>query len=170
MYRKLGLTAAVALIAAIATAAVAVASDAPASARSAGDGDATEVIRLQSKDVKEALLALNPDPESPLGNEFVFAHDLFRGGDKVGALGGTGTVVRSDHRGGTLTLQLVVTAALPGGQITTQGLATFSEEGGDEAFRLAITGGTGRYRTAHGEVTVAEQSATQDRVTLRVVH
>ena len=43
-----------------------------------------------------------------------------------------------------------------------QGLVTFSEAGEGE-FELAITGGTGAYRTAHGEVFV---SPTDDEDTV----
>ncbi len=45
-----------------------------------------------------------------------------------------------------------------------QGLVTFSEQGSGR-FQLAITGGTGRYRTAHGEVFVRE---TEDEDTVMV--
>ena len=41
------------------------------------------------------------------------------------------------------------------GQITLQGLVTFGEEAGN-GFDVAITGGTGAYRTAHGQATITE--------------
>ena len=65
------------------------------------------------------------------------------------------------------TLQFVATAELPRGQITVQGLATFTD--GPSTFRLAITGGTGRYRTAHGVLIVEEISETEDRLTFRLI-
>jgi hypothetical protein len=34
---------------------------------------------------------------------------------------------------------------------------------------LAITGGTGRYRTAHGVAIVEEVSETRDRITFRII-
>jgi hypothetical protein len=42
-------------------------------------------------------------------------------------------------------------------------------EGRAPTFRLAITGGTGRYREAHGEAIVEEISETEDRITLRII-
>ena len=63
----------------------------------------------------------------------------------------------------------VATAELPKGQITAQGLLTFSEEAEGEPFRLAITGGTGKYRTAHGEVIVKDVSETESRLTFVII-
>jgi hypothetical protein len=45
--------------------------------------------------------------------------------------------------------------SLPKGQVTLQGLVTFSEQS-RPTFTVAITGGTGAYRTAHGEATITE--------------
>jgi hypothetical protein len=49
----------------------------------------------------------------------------------------------------------IATVRLPDGQITLQGLVTFGEEAGN-GFDVAITGGTGAYRTAHGQATITE--------------
>jgi len=127
-----------------------------------GDGKSVQVLHLTSRTVQET-----PEgTEAPaVGDQFAFSDDVFKGDRKVGILGGVGTVVRIE--GGALTVQLVVTAQLGRGQITTQGLVTFTETGGGE-FRLAITGGTGAYRTAHGEVFVTETD-DEDEVMLKLV-
>jgi hypothetical protein len=58
----------------------------------------------------------------------------------------------------------VVSAQLPDGQITVQGLVTFT----GEPFTLAVTGGTGPYREAAGEVQVTEVSETESLIQLRL--
>ena len=64
--------------------------------------------------------------------------------------------------------QCLATLALPEGQLTAQGLATLTEAGG-QPVTLAITGGTGAYRTAHGQLRVVQVSETQGRYTLTVI-
>jgi hypothetical protein len=65
------------------------------------------------------------------------------------------------------TLQCVATLSLPKGQITVQGLPTFTE--GPASFFLAITGGTGAYKTAHGQVKVVQVSDVESRLTLFLI-
>ena len=69
----------------------------------------------------------------------------------------------------SFTFRCIATAELPRGQITTQALLTFSEETEGKPEEFAITGGTGRYRTAHGEVIVREVSETEDSLTFRII-
>jgi Allene oxide cyclase barrel like domain len=144
---------------------------ASASSSSGNSGDrgkrSVEVIHLTAQTVEETELDLNPDEMFGQGDKTVFTEDLFRNGKKVGIDGGEGTVVRAQM--GTVTLQFLVTLRLPKGQITVQGLADFTEQGAGGPFRLAITGGTGKYRTAHGELTVTEISETELRLKLRII-
>ena len=140
------------------------ASSSPA-ASSAGEGKKVEVIRVTEVIVQDAFLDLGEEEDS-LGDYFVFSGDLFRKGEKVGSDGGTGTIVRLEPMV-SATLQFVATAELPRGQITVQGLVTFTD--GPSTFRLAITGGTGRYRTAHGVLIVEQISETESRLTFRVI-
>jgi hypothetical protein len=164
MRKKLTLGAIFALLLAVSGIAVASASPAGTSSSDRGGGR-VEVMQLVSKTAQETP---GGEEQPVLGDEFAFSDDLFRNGEKVGILGGAGTVVRTDEQAGSATVQLVVTAQLRDGQITTQGLATFMETGAGEPFRLAITGGTGRYRTAHGEVVVTETS-DPDTVLIKVL-
>ena len=124
-----------------------------------------EVIRLTSITVEEVDLDLG-EPGDSLGDQFVFTDDLFRGGEKVGILGVVCSAVRITAD--AFSIQCVGTAELPKGQITVQGLITFSEATEGQPFELAITGGTGRYRTAHGVVTV-EEGETEDRLTFQII-
>ena len=70
--------------------------------------------------------------------------------------------------GVSFTLQCVVTAELPKGQIAAQGLVTFLAAT-EEPSTVAITGGTGRYRTAHGELTLREITDTVDSLRFRII-
>ena len=135
-------------------------------ARSSGDEDDVQVIRLTSVTVDEADVDVG-EPGDSLGDYFVFTDDLFRDGEKVGILGVVCTAVRSEPE--AFAIHCVGTAQLPRGQITVQGLVTFSEATEGEPVRVAITGGTGRFRTAHGVLTIREVSETEDRLTFRVI-
>jgi hypothetical protein len=57
-----------------------------------------------------------------------------------------------------MTVNCVTTLALTGGQVTVQGLLTV---GGDAAgpFTAAITGGTGTFRSAEGEMIITPVDA-----------
>ena len=92
----------------------------------------------------------------------MFSDDVSRGSKHVGILGGECTVTRlqpnpvpAGQEPTSATVNCVVSIQLSKGQLTLQGLVTFSEEAGS-SFTIAITGGTGAYRTAHGEATVTE--------------
>ena len=162
MRRKLRLGGVVALLLAVVSLP---AGAAPSSTNSSGDEDGVEVIRVTAIDVQDTFLDLG-EPGDSLGDQSVFSQDLFRRGEKVGAAGVVCTLVRLEPMV-SATVQCLGTAQLPRGQITIQGLLTFTD--GPSTFRLAITGGTGRYRTAHGVVIVEEVSETRDRITFRVI-
>jgi hypothetical protein len=166
MKKKLRLGGVVALLLAVASITVASAASSPTSS-SAGDDNDVEVIRVTEIIVQEAGIDLG-EPGDGLGDQFVFSGDLFRHGEKVGIDGGVCTIVRLEPRV-SATSQCVATAELPKGQITVQGLLTFSEETEGEPSRLAITGGTGNYRTAHGELIVTGLSETESRLTFRII-
>jgi hypothetical protein len=163
MRRKLPLGVLVILVLAVVSLPAASASSSQAGS-SARDENDVEVIRVTAVTVQENELDLGEQGES-LGDQFIFSDDLFRDGEKVGIAGGVVTLVRLEPMV-SATLQFVATAELPKGQITVQGLATFTD--GPSTYRLAITGGTGRYKTAHGTLTV-EETETGARLTFRVI-
>jgi len=87
-------------------------------------------------------------------------------GTQVGTDGGQCTVVRvTDAAAGSGVLQCLVTFSLPGGQITTQALNTLTAGGFAGAQTGAITGGTGKYRSAAGQFTVEFLSGGETNVT-----
>jgi hypothetical protein len=121
----------------------------------------TLVIDLTTRTAQEADLDLGATGPS-IGDRFVFSDDVFRGGQKVGITGGECTAVRSNpnpvpsgQEPTSVTVNCVATIQLPEGQVALQGLVTFSEAAGP-SFTIAVTGGTGAYRTAHGQATVTE--------------
>jgi hypothetical protein len=103
-----------------------------------------------------------------VGDRIVFSNDLFtaRGGTRVGTDGGECTVVRvTDAAAGSGVLQCLVTSSLPGGQITSQALATLTSGAFAGRQTGAVTGGTGKYRDAGGEFTVEFLSGGEANLT-----
>ncbi len=162
MQKNLGLRSVLVFLLAVAAIMVA-----PASSSRGGEDEGVQVIRVTEVSGQEANLDLG-EPGDSLGDQFVFSNDLVRHGKKVGTDGGVGTVVRLESMV-SATLQFVATAQLPKGQITVQGLVTFTEANEGEPFELAITGGTGRYKAAHGVLTVDEVSETETLLTFRII-
>jgi hypothetical protein len=86
------------------------------------------------------------------GDVSVFQDQLLRSGKVVGRQGGTCTIISLDPTAEpALQLNCNVTYEVPGGTITSQGLATDAPEK-----HLVITGGTGAYLGAKGEVILTE--------------
>jgi hypothetical protein len=77
-------------------------------------------------------------------------------------------VVRVDEPTYSFTLQCLVTASLPGGRITSQGLLTFTNGAPEERFTFAVTGGTRRYEGVRGEVRVRLVTETESKFVFRL--
>ena len=89
-------------------------------------------------------------PGPGVGDLLVFQDRILdRRGRQVGVEGGSCTITALLEDG--FQTHCVGTVSLPGGQIAFQGLVTDAPEK-----RMAVVGGTGRYRTAAGELTVLE--------------
>ena len=111
----------------------------------------------------ETLLDLGTR-EDPTGNQFVSAHDLYRGDKKVGHDGASCQII--DVVGPEqLRVQCVASLSLPQGQLTAQGL-TLASEDDSTPLVLAITGGTGRYTGAGGQVSVRRLDEQHSRYTI----
>jgi hypothetical protein len=132
-------------------------------AEASGSERHRQAFTLTATTTHEALLDLSTDATDPTGNQFVSAHDVFRDHRKIGTDGASCQVidvVGTDR----LRVQCVASLSLPQGQLTAQGLPVFTEQ--DTTFTLAITGGTGAYDGARGEVTVRPIDAQHSRYTI----
>jgi hypothetical protein len=104
------------------------------------------------------------DPDSPfvLGDELIFHDQLFANGKQVGDdLGSCVIAVTTPELLANCTLVI----RLPGGNITGQFVAI----AGPTPRELALTGGTGSYRSVGGEGTLVEFGNGKGRMTLQVV-
>jgi hypothetical protein len=155
MNRKLQAVAAIALL----TIAGGVMAAGAASDTNSDDGEDGRVIHLTTKQVHQGFID-HGAPGLSVDDEFVFSNDLYQNGAKVGEDGGTCAVTRIAS-GEAVTLHCVGTNSLQGGQISVQGLAAPGEP-----FELAITGGTGRYRKARGQVFGENTSPTEMSIKL----
>lgn len=160
MRKRLSLVAVLALVIAAAAASLAYAGD------SSDEGESTRTIHLVAKAVEETELDLGKEGFNQ-GDQFVFADDLYEDGKRVGEDGGSCQLVRLASA--EATFQCLVTLSLEKGQITVQGLFTAAGDDDPSPFVVAITGGTGAYRAARGEVKV-ETVADDDRLTVKLVH
>jgi hypothetical protein len=119
-----------------------------------------QVIRFDTKQIHQGLIDNGMSGFSE-DDQIVFSNDLEQDGKKVGEDGGTCTVTRIAASGAT-TLHCLGTNSLPGGQISVEGFAAPGEP-----FELAVTGGTGRYSKARGQVFGVNTSDTT--MSIRIV-
>lgn len=145
---------------------VAVAGAGIASATASSGGDTHgRTFTVFSKTVQFAAIDLG-DSGPSLGDQFVFSDDLFteNGGSNVGSDGGVCTTVRHE-KSGTDTVQCAVTFSFEGGQIATQALLTVENGAFSGSQTGPVTGGSGAFRGARGEVTVKFLSADTADIT-----
>jgi hypothetical protein len=93
------------------------------------------------------LIDVDQDGGPSLGDYVIFHDLLLSHGKQVGDEGGTCPIVDATEG----LIHCTGTMRLPGGQIAFQGLTTAAP-----TKELAVTGGTGRYQGAGGEVTLVE--------------
>ena len=109
----------------------------------------------------EALTTEQSFEGTALGDQIVFTSQLLKGDTEVGHQGGVCTVT-SVERGEA---QCIATYVFRGGQITGQALIRL----GDPApYAGAITGGSGKYEGAEGEVRVQPVSGTRGILTFHL--
>jgi hypothetical protein len=106
------------------------------------------------------------DPNSPfaLGDEIVFHDQLFTGGKRVGD--DLGSCVIASITSQELAANCSLVIRLQGGNLTGQFVAVQ----GPAPREIALTGGTGRYRTAGGKGTLVEFGNGRGRMTLQVLN
>ncbi len=113
------------------------------------------------------------DPGPSVGDRFTFSGPVLKNGEEIGLGGGECVTVAftpgADPQGEPEAAADLCAAALSlkKGQITVQGLV---DRLGELPVTLAITGGTGAYRTAHGELkTSGPDEQGNERLTLKLI-
>jgi len=152
-----------------ATVAVVLATFGAYSVASADGGGSAQVIRLRGVTVQEAEID-NGEEGFGLGDGFVESDDLYdRTGALVGRLGVSCDVTRfvDAEEDSLVDLECNAGLKLAAGTIEVQGLVTFSDDSGP-SFSVAVVGGTGAYRNAHGELQVRDLSETETEYTIRL--
>jgi hypothetical protein len=112
------------------------------------------VFTITTKTIDQSQIDVGK-PGPSLGDSNVITEDAYIAGKKVGTSDLTCTIVRLDPVTHKFAGQCLNTTVLPDGQITAQGVVT-SDEIEQVPFRQSITGGTGAYKNARGQLTVDE--------------
>ncbi|MGX1975078.1 allene oxide cyclase barrel-like domain-containing protein [Streptomyces kronopolitis] len=126
-----------------------------------------EVFQLTAQQTQGTFVDVDGSSGPSLGDEFVVSGNLLRGSTAVGTYSEICTLTRTAPAD-EFDLQCAADLALPQGQLTLQGGFTVTSAGPGD-IDLAITGGTGRYRTAHGTVHGVATSSTETRLTVHLI-
>jgi hypothetical protein len=118
-------------------------------ATNASASDNGKAMKLTGKAVAPPAQIDLGAPGPSVGDQQIISMNVFRGSMRLGESHVVCTVVRPG------TAQCENFTSLPGGQITASGVVTDAQEE-TSPFTQAITGGTGAYRNAHGQLTVSE--------------
>jgi hypothetical protein len=141
-----------------------------ATAGSGGDsGGSSTVVEVKAKHLGTTILDLGEKGTNP-GDRIIFSDALYKGDTKVGEDGAECVITRLlDEKASTAMVQCTATAMLPDGQITVQVLDSESlTSSSNKPITAAITGGTGRYRNASGELTIQPIDDETDFYTFRI--
>ncbi|MEU8591614.1 hypothetical protein AB0C59_32175 [Streptomyces sp. NPDC048664] len=125
-----------------------------------------EVIHLTAMTTQVTPVDVPPAGPSQ-GDELIVAGNVLHNGVMVGTYDETCTTTRTGGDDSS-TVQCVVTLTLPRGSITVQGVFPITSTGPGD-ITLAITGGTGRYHAARGDVHAMNTGPTETEVTLRLM-
>jgi len=137
-----------------------------ASLASAGGDDDLMTFRLRDVTIKETNIDLGK-PGFSVGDQILFRDALRSGEKRVGSLYGKCQFLQVTAS--TVTTHCEVTAVLRNrGQLEIAGVAAFSEHG-EGPQTLSVTGGTGAFRGASGDVEVKEVSDGVSILTFRLV-
>lgn len=140
---------------------------APASADATPASHGHRTITIEAVEKGTAINMVDVAPaDSALGDQLIGTGDLIgRDGRKLGTSSFVG--ISTDARPRTAEL-LTFVYELPGGKITTAGTAKLSASGPVFDERFAITGGTGKYQNASGEVRVLQETVERAKVTFEI--
>jgi hypothetical protein len=146
----------------LAAAALAVLALALLAAPRSGASDRRGVLQVVARVVQATPLDFG-EPGPSQGDKLVLTRDLVRDGAAVGSDGVECTFVRVE--GDVSTVQCVGVLSLPRGQVTGRVLVRFPFP---SSFAIALTGGTGAYRNAHGEILAEILGPAESRLTIPV--
>jgi hypothetical protein len=169
MGRKLRVGAAMACLLLLGSVTVASATSSRDNRSSGSDDRKVVVLDLVARAVASTDIDRKPTGLSQ-GDQQVLAVDYFQAGTKVGEESAICMVTRVEANGAS-TVHCTGVESLPGGQITTEGTINYGPNEFPKAdpYSLAIKGGTGKYRTAHGEIRIQELTATEWQITFRII-
>jgi hypothetical protein len=131
-------------------------------------GAGSQVLRLVTR--TDQFTLVDNDKDGPgLGDSLIISDRVFQGGKQVGTDGITCTFVTATAH--SLTNHCVMTLSLRNGQITMQGLSVGPAGPPREpfVFEMAITGGTGAYRSARGATKVVDLPDETERLTVHLL-
>ena len=128
-------------------------------ARAGGTNDG-RTIRVTEVDSGGKFISISHTEKGAPGDEFIFSANLRRHGQKVGTLNAICTLMLHSK------LQCQGTFKLLGGTITGSALVPANEPNGSTD-HIAITGGTGTFRGASGEI---DSTSISDNVNRDVIH
>ncbi|MFI0774320.1 hypothetical protein [Streptomyces sp. NPDC021212] len=126
-----------------------------------------QVFELVAHETQASFIDVGT-PGASQGDEFVIAGDLLKDSATVGTFDEVCTLTRVGPDPDSFNQQCVGTLVLPGGDITFQGLISITAAGPGD-INVAITGGTGRYRTAHGFIHADNISETDTDLTVHLI-
>ena len=137
------------------------------SSAAAADHKGKRTLRIVAVENQFEFLDLGT-PGPSLGDQFVFSEVLFRRGREAGVSGGACTATEVTPPYDVLTFHCVATLSLRRGQITLQGLIEVQGEDDPGPWTVAITGGTGAFRSAGGEAVIRGVSPRRTVYKLRL--
>lgn len=116
------------------------------------------------RDVKQAVSDVPPKGTSQ-GDGFFYHGAIFdrEGGKRIGRFGGMGCITLDAAGGVPADSSCQVDYLLPDGIVHTQIFGSTAELFGGKPFPFGITGGTGAYRAARGEGTIAIPTDVKDQ-------
>jgi hypothetical protein len=142
-----------------------------AAAKSPAKHHTQRELTIHTVTPQDGLAVLPGQPGTfSLGDRVAFSDDVFtsKGGKPLGTDGGACTVTRvTNPATDSGVLLCVVTFSLPGGDIETQALNTLTSGGFVGTQSASITGGTGKYRHASGQLSIKFLSPTEATITFQ---
>jgi hypothetical protein len=126
-----------------------------AAGASAHDNDHGHGFKLTGKVVAPPTNIDLGTPGDSAGDQKIITMDVFAQTKRIGESHVVCTMVRVDPATKASITQCDNVTSLPGGQLVATGVVTSAQEE-QSPFIQAITGGTGAYRNAHGQLTVSE--------------